>query len=197
MTKGDLTRQHIIKQAATLFNQRGYAGSSLSDIMSVTGLQKGGIYRHFGSKEELALAAFDYAQQQSTECLVAAAESETDAIKQLLAVAAAFHRLTLQPPIPGGCPILNTVIDNDDGDPALLLRARSVVARWEALIAEIVVRGQAAGSVRTAVEPKAVVTVIIGTLEGAIMLSRAHRDTSYIEHAFAHINDYIRQQVAV
>lgn len=197
MTKGDLTRQHIIKQAAKLFNQRGFAGSSLSDIMSVTGLQKGGIYRHFGSKEELALAAFDYAQQQSTDCLQAAVQSETDAVKQLLAFAAAFHALTLRPPVPGGCPILNTVIDSDDGDPALLQRALAVIARWEAIITEIVARGKKEGTVRESIEAKAVTTVMIGTMEGAIMLSRAHQDASYIERAADHINDYIRHQVAV
>src|SRR4051812_31147592 len=103
MTKGAQTRQHIIQQAATLFNQHGYTGLSISDVMQGTGLQKGGIYRHFESKEQLALAAFDYAQQQSTDRLVAAAATETDAVKQLLAVVAAFHALTLRPPMPGGC----------------------------------------------------------------------------------------------
>jgi AcrR family transcriptional regulator len=56
MTKGEQTRQHIIQQAATLFNQRGFIGSSVSDVMQYTGLQKGGIYRHFQSKEQLARA---------------------------------------------------------------------------------------------------------------------------------------------
>src|SRR5262245_26241389 len=85
VTKGQQTRQHIIQQAATLFNQRGYSGSSISDVMQYTGLQKGGIYRHFQSKEQLALAAFDYAQQQSTCRLVEAVAAETDAVQQLLA----------------------------------------------------------------------------------------------------------------
>ena len=53
MSKGEETRQRIIAQAAPLFNQLGYEGCSLQDIMDATGLEKGGIYRHFGSKEEL------------------------------------------------------------------------------------------------------------------------------------------------
>src|SRR5215212_10982485 len=103
MTKGEQTRQHIIQEAATLFNQRGYTGSSISDVMQHTGLQKGGIYRHFESKEQLALAAFDYAQQQSTTQLMAAVAAETNAVKQLLAFITAFYALTLNPPVPGGC----------------------------------------------------------------------------------------------
>lgn len=61
MSKAEETKEKIIKQAAQLFNQYGYAGSSMSDIMRATRLQKGGIYNHFQSKQELALAAFDFA----------------------------------------------------------------------------------------------------------------------------------------
>ena len=44
-----------------MFNQRGFAGTTVSELMDATGLKKGGIYRHFAGKEELALAAFDHA----------------------------------------------------------------------------------------------------------------------------------------
>ena len=59
--KGARTRRKIVAAAAPIFNQRGYDGSSLSDLMAATGLKKGGIYRHFAGKEELAAEAFDYA----------------------------------------------------------------------------------------------------------------------------------------
>src|SRR5947199_130742 len=59
-TKGDRTRRRVIEQAAPVFNTRGYWGSSVRDLMEASGLQKGGIYNHFGSKDELALAAFDH-----------------------------------------------------------------------------------------------------------------------------------------
>jgi len=54
MRKGEHTRQEIIRKAAPIFNQRGYDGAALSDLMRATGLEKGGIYRHFSSKEALA-----------------------------------------------------------------------------------------------------------------------------------------------
>jgi len=50
MTKGEQTRKKIVQAAAPIFNQRGYEGSSVNDLMEATGLQKGGIYRHFASK---------------------------------------------------------------------------------------------------------------------------------------------------
>src|SRR6266704_805053 len=61
MRKGEQTRQEIIREAAPIFNQRGYEGAALSDLMKATGLEKGGIYRHFEGKQQLAAEAFDYA----------------------------------------------------------------------------------------------------------------------------------------
>jgi TetR/AcrR family transcriptional repressor of nem operon len=54
VTKGQQTRREIVEKAAPLFNKKGFEGTSLSDLMHATGLQKGGIYHHFSSKEELA-----------------------------------------------------------------------------------------------------------------------------------------------
>jgi len=65
MTKGEQTRQEIIRKAAPIFNQRGYDGAALSDLMKATGLEKGGIYRHFDSKQQLAAEAFDFAWQRT------------------------------------------------------------------------------------------------------------------------------------
>src|SRR6266436_2118879 len=65
VSKGQETKQEIVRKAAHLFNQKGYAGTSLSDLMDATGLQKGGIYRHFSGKEELATEAFDYSWQKA------------------------------------------------------------------------------------------------------------------------------------
>lgn len=60
MRKGQVTKEQIIRQSAGLFNTKGYAGTSLSEIIERTNVRKGGIYNHFESKEEIALSAFDY-----------------------------------------------------------------------------------------------------------------------------------------
>jgi len=159
-------------------------------------LKKGGIYRHFQNKEHLALAAFDYAQQQSTSPLVEAVAAETDAVQKLLAFIDAFHTHTLHSPVPGGCPILNTIVDSDDGDPALRERVVAVVTEWEQLIARIVVDGVAQGSIRRDIDPQAVATLIIATLEGGILLARAHQSAVYLQHTVDHLVQYVRRDVA-
>ena len=54
-TKGERTRKEILDVAKKLFTEHGYKDVSMQDICNVTGLSKGGLYRHFGSKAEILL----------------------------------------------------------------------------------------------------------------------------------------------
>ncbi len=60
MNKAERTKQFIIEQTASIFNKKGYAGTSLQDITAATSLTKGSIYGNFGGKDDVALAVFDY-----------------------------------------------------------------------------------------------------------------------------------------
>jgi AcrR family transcriptional regulator len=53
------TRRYLLEAAAQLFDERGYAGTSISDISSRSGRTSGSIYFHYASKEKLALAVVE------------------------------------------------------------------------------------------------------------------------------------------
>jgi AcrR family transcriptional regulator len=170
VSKGELTRQRIIELAAPLFNQRGYAGCSMNDIMEATGLQKGGLYRHFSGKEELAAEAFRYSLGQAVKIRTDAIDPSLGAVERLREVIARF--VEKPSPVPGGCPILNTAIDADDGNPMLRSLAREGLKEWRARIARIVREGIERREISEDVDPRAVGNTIIATLEGALMISR-------------------------
>ena len=88
MRKGEKTRRHIIEKSAGLFNRKGYAGSSIQDIIEVTGLTKGGVYRTFAGKDEIALEAFEYASGLLKERFLKATEGAEGAIGKVMAVCA-------------------------------------------------------------------------------------------------------------
>jgi TetR/AcrR family transcriptional repressor of nem operon len=60
MSKAERTKQFIVEKTAPIFNTKGYAGTSLNDMINATGLTKGSIYGNFVNKDDVALAAFDY-----------------------------------------------------------------------------------------------------------------------------------------
>src|SRR5579871_3037163 len=148
MPKGARTRERIIEQAAPLFNQKGFFGSSLSDIMEATGLKKGGIYNHFLSKEELALQAFDYAADCVNERLSLLLAKQHTAVDRLLAFASVFCDMARNSPVPGGCPLLNTAIESDDAHPVLREHVLGAMDRWRDRVQNAVREGLATGEFR-------------------------------------------------
>jgi len=192
-SKGEQTRQRIISKAAGLFNQRGYRGGSLQDLMKATGLEKGGIYRHFSSKEELAALAFEHAWRENfaaRQTDLDAIPNNVDKIKQLIT-----NFVERPPSIPGGCPLLNTAVDADDGNPLLRDHARKALKGWKDRIESMITEGIRSGEIRRAVDIRKVANLIIGLLEGALMISRLERSEHALRDAAAHLHDYVETEL--
>jgi TetR/AcrR family transcriptional regulator, transcriptional repressor for nem operon len=194
MSKGEETKAMIIEKSAALFNQQGYAGSSMSDIMQVTGLQKGGIYNHFASKDDLALQAFDFAIAQIKQRYREAWGSKQNSIERLQAIINVFRIYIDNPEHPiikGGCPLLNTAVESDDAHPALKIRAQQAMKSWRDLFNGIMQKGIKKGEIKQNTDVDEVVSIIISTLEGSVMMSKLCDDSIHVERAIKHLNNYI------
>ena len=194
MTKGEQTRRKIVEAAAPIFNQRGYEGSSLNDLMEATGLKKGGIYRHFSSKEELAAEAFDYTWEAAWNARLLHVDEKTSGIEKLKQLIANF--LDYRSPVAGGCPILNTATDADDGNPVLRARVVKALRSWLARLQAIVKQAKRRGETRVDIESRAVATLIVASLEGALMISRLERNDDALRRVQEHLNRYLDNEVA-
>jgi len=191
MSKGEETRERILARSAQLFNRQGYFGASLADIMRETGLEKGGIYNHFSSKEQLALEAFDYAYGLVQQRIRQALAGKLNAIERLQAIVSVFQGIAEDPPVAGGCPILNTAIEADDANEVLRDRARAAMDDWRSTIQRIVNKGIERQEIRPGINVDEVATIFIATLEGAIMLSNLYKDPIHMNRAADHIVRYI------
>jgi AcrR family transcriptional regulator len=191
-TKGAHTRARIVAKAAPLFNQRGYAGAAMSDVMAATGLEKGGIYRHFESKDALALAAFEYAVRVHGRRLLASVEAAGTAADRLSALVTSFATIADDPPVPGGCPVLNMAVESDDTHPALRDAARRAMDGFRALVVRIVRDGVRAGELAPGTDGDELASVSIATLEGALVLSRLYGDPVHMRRAERHLLALVR-----
>jgi TetR/AcrR family transcriptional regulator, transcriptional repressor for nem operon len=197
VSKGEQTREMILAQAAQLFSRQGYFGSSLADIMHETGLEKGGIYNHFSSKEQLALEAFDFSVELVRQRTRLALAGKVNAVDRLLAIVAVFQGLIEDPLLGGGCPILNTAVEADDAQPALRERARNAMDSWRETIHRIVKKGIDRQEIRPGVDADALATLLISSLEGAIMMSKLYGDNVHMRRVVEHLTNYITTTVGV
>ena len=191
MGRGEETRERIVATAAGVFNERGFAGASMADLMAATGLQKGGIYRHFESKEALALAAFDHAISRMSLRFASAVQGTTGSVERLHALISVFVGIPDDPPIPGGCPLMNAVIESDDGNPALRERARDAMDGLRALVRRTAQRGIERGEIRPEVDPEALATVMVSLLEGGLALARFYGAPEHLQYAADHLRRHL------
>ena len=192
LSKGDQTRQRIIAESAAIFNQRGYEGCSIQAIMAATGLEKGGIYRHFESKEELAAEAFDYAWSHAVakrRIHLDTASNPLDRLKQHVA------NFLLHRGLPGGCPLLNTAVDSDNGNPVLRERVRKALRGWQNSLKKILHEGIAAGTIQPDIDINKTASLIIGTLEGGMLISRIEKSDQALRNALDHLDNYLETKI--
>jgi TetR/AcrR family transcriptional regulator, transcriptional repressor for nem operon len=194
MNKGERTRKKIVEAAAPIFNKRGYEGSSLNDLMEATGLKKGGIYRHFSSKEELAGEAFDYTWDAAWRARLMHVDEKANGIEKLKQLIANF--VHSRSPVAGGCPILNTAIDADDGNAVLRARVAKALRFWLGQLQGILEQAQERGETRPGIDPKGVATLIVASLEGALMISRVQRNDEALRRIQSHLDRYLENEVA-
>jgi TetR/AcrR family transcriptional regulator, transcriptional repressor for nem operon len=194
MGKGELTRQRIIALAAPVFNQKGYAGTAVSDLMRATGLEKGGIYRHFESKQELAEDAFDHAWKVAMDTRFEGTGEIPNAVDRLKQVVRNFRdrRSGL---VPGGCPLLNTATDSDDGNPQLRAKARRALRLWLERLESIADEGKSKGNVRSDVDSAKLASLIVSTLEGSLAVSRLERNLEPVDLACRHLEEHLETKI--
>jgi TetR/AcrR family transcriptional regulator, transcriptional repressor for nem operon len=194
MRKGEETRRQIIRKAAPIFNQKGYEGAALSDLMAATGLEKGGIYRHFESKQELAAEAFDYAWNLALDTRFEGTEAISNTVDRLKQIVRNFweRRAGL---VPGGCPLLNTAIDSDDGNAQLREKARRALSSWLERLRAVIEEGQRRREIRGDIDSTELATLIVSTLEGSLMVSRLQLKDDPRGWASRHLEEYLETKV--
>lgn len=172
VSKSERTKQFIIEQTAAVFNEKGYAGTSLTDLTNATRLTKGSIYGNFANKDEVALAAFDYNFNRVTIYLRERILATDNSIERLLVYPNVYRDFLKIPFLKSGCPILNTSTEADDTHPQLKEKASNALAFWKASIENQVKRGIRRGEIKEETNPTEVALILMSLIEGAIMIAK-------------------------
>ncbi|EFK34279.1 HTH-type transcriptional repressor nemR [Chryseobacterium gleum] len=171
MAKGEETRQFIIEKAAPIFNTKGIAATSMSDIMEATKLSKGSMYVHFENKEVLACAAVEHNMQMLSDQLQKTLSRFKTSREQLLAYIDFFSDPN-HPPVVGGCPLLNFGTEADDTNPIVKEKVNRGIKRGKKLLSGIIEKGIANKEFRADWNASDFATVVFAMLEGGHLMSR-------------------------
>src|SRR5712671_2306347 len=95
--KSSATRDRLIESARYLFWERGFAGTSMADLLSHAGVNSGSFYHFFDSKEALLRAVLEEYLVMLRPYVVDPAFRETsDPIERIFAILAGYRVRILQ-----------------------------------------------------------------------------------------------------
>ncbi len=197
MKKSERTRQYIIESAAPIFNSKGYAATSIADILDQTGLAKGCLYGHFDSKDQLAEAVLSLSFEKVAMAVKISTESKVTPREKLIALLEFYENYSVNPIIKGGCPLLNAAVDADDQYSELSKIASKFMNRSVLFIASIIQLGKERKQFQASIEPLEEAKYIFATIEGAIMMSKLANSPSILNSILAKLKKQVNLSYSI
>ena len=184
--KGEKTRADIIDCANRLFYERGYDGTSFSDIVEASGLYRGNIYHYFKTKDDILRAVIELRLEEFRILLAQWEKKHADPKGRLLAFVEmiAGRRVELAE---YGCPIgsLNTELGKDRRDLQQAARALFDLFRdW--LTDRFVELGRGA-------EAQSLALHLLGRAQGIAVISHVYQDTKLLQRETSQLKTWIAQ----
>lgn len=187
----DETRLKILRKSGVLFNTQGYKATSISDITSATGFTKGAIYRHFGNKAVLEKETLFHLSTVMFEILRERVRCEKTAGDKLRAIFRYFESYISNPEVKGGCPLLNAAIEADDTNPVLRKEALKILDILRESVISILKNGIRYQQIKKDTDTEYHATIIIASLEGAIMMSKLRGNNHDIKRVIKHLESLV------
>ncbi|MBK0381762.1 TetR/AcrR family transcriptional regulator [Pedobacter sp. SD-b] len=192
MSKAEKTRQFIIEKTSPIFNTKGYAGTSLNDIMSATGLTKGSIYGNFKNKDEVALLAFDHNFGKIASYIREKIAVHSRIIDKLLVYPETYRNFLNIPFLKSGCPILNTSTEADDTHPMLRKKATKALNSWQLSLEKHIQIGIEKKEIKAETNALEFSIILMSIIEGAVMQAKVTGSSTVLNITMDFLEKMIR-----
>ena len=174
-------RAEVIELATEVFWQRGYTGTSVSDLVQATGLQPGSLYAAFGSKKGVFLEVLKAYQADSAGRL-------EDSLRQtdspLEAIEGFFERLvdeTLEDSRHRGCLMVNAMLEYSRHDADVQGQLVGGLHRMEALFGRALRRAGEQGELDPRLDVDATAAFLVNNLWGIRVMCRGRPSRDAVE----------------
>jgi TetR/AcrR family transcriptional repressor of nem operon len=183
------TRTRLVTTAMELFWRKGYASTSISDVLQAAGANSGSLYHFFPGKQDLLVAVLEaYRDGIGPLLLQPAWQDVDDPIERIFALLARYRELIVQTECSYGCPIGSLALEIHEPDPPVRERLAANFDAWVAAIEECLV---AAGTrLNTDIDRRALAEFVLTTMEGGVMLTRTWRDVAHFDRVVHQLRDY-------
>ena len=190
--KGERTRQRIIEEALPLFSVKGYFNTSISDILTATGLTKGGLYCHFQSKEDIWYAVYAEALSIWRQTVFTDMRAVTDPLDRIATTCDRVLNRYLEGEVfDGGCFFVNMLVELSGQSATMSRHILKGFVGFARLFQNWLKEADDGGLLRPGLDFKEVANFIVITLNGAATLFAASRDKAVLRRTNRQLQFYL------
>ena len=185
------TRVRLIESARYLFWERGFAGTSMADLLNHAGVNSGSFYHFFESKEALLRAVLEEYLLALRPRVIEPAFAQTDEpVARIFAILGGYRERILQTDCKYGCPLGRLALEIDpENRPAHKLIAENF-QNWIGVVRECL--GQIRDRLPGNTDLDALSTYVLAVMEGGVMLSRSSRSVEPFDRAVKQLHEHFR-----
>jgi TetR/AcrR family transcriptional regulator, transcriptional repressor for nem operon len=189
------TRDRLIESARYLFWERGFAGTSMAELLAHAEVNSGSFYHFFDSKEALLRAVLEgYLNLLRPMVVDPAFARVQEPVERIFAILAGYRDRILSTGCQYGCPLGRLALEIDpENAPAHELIARNFQG-WIEAVRECLNSMKAALPPNTDID--ALATYVLVVMEGGVMLSRSYRSVEPFDRAIAQLREHFRLLLA-
>ncbi len=189
------TRDRLIDSARYLFWERGFAGTSMSELLAHAEVNSGSFYHFFDSKEALLREVLEgYLRLLRPMVIDPAFASVEEPVGRIFAILAGYRERILGTECRYGCPLGRLALEIDpENAPAHTLIAQNFQG-WIEAVRECLVAMKPALPPETDLDSLA--TYVLVVMEGGVMLSRSYRSVEPFDRAIAQLREHFRLLVS-
>jgi AcrR family transcriptional regulator len=149
---GRRTREKILVAAAQLATVEGIDGLSIGRLAEHIGMSKSGLFAHFGSKEELQLAAVATAEEIFADDVVKPALAQPPGLTRLESLCENFLSHVGRRVFPGGCFFSSVAAELDTRPGPVRERVIGIARGWLDLLTDSVSQAQKQGELNATLD---------------------------------------------
>ncbi len=172
------TRGHLLSTGLAVLHARGFHASGVQDITEAAKVPKGSFYTHFDSKEQFGAEVLGrYWEQRASRATAILGDESRPPLERLKA----YFVGKVAARSGNGCLIGNFSAELAGDSRLVRDRLSSVFAAWTSLLAGCIREAQAAGQVRSGLDPDTIAAFLIDAFEGAVLRAKVDRDPAALE----------------
>jgi TetR/AcrR family transcriptional regulator, transcriptional repressor for nem operon len=185
-------KQRLLGAAVSLMLRQGFAATTVGQICAEAGVTKGSFFHYFASKEEICRAAMDAWAGGWRDILTAAGlDRIADPLARLERLFDVMEETYLRPEVPPGCLIGTVAQEVGASNPDLGAPCAAHFAVWTDGVRALLAEAKAAHPPRISFDPDSVADLMLGIVQGTLLVAKTRQDRAIIVNNVRHCRNYV------